>query len=418
MRLTPKRRKPRSSGDWLAFMQKNIHSFISESAIGIDQLELDLNSLSKRQDLSQKNEDDLAIPFTKFNFARVLQENIAAKGYQYATPIQEKCIPLILDNRDVVGIADTGTGKTAAFLLPLLQKVYKNKKDQKVLILVPTRELAIQNRKVLSSFGTGMRVFSTLLIGGQNIEKQLAHLRRLQDFIIGTPGRVKDLLSKGYLGLLGKFNNLVLDEVDRMLDMGFIEDVRFILGQMAKNRQNLFFSATLNKQVQSLLAEFSVNPTYVSVKTSLNNIQQKLVPFQREEEKFDLLKNLLGKICPTCQTDVWSAPTSKIPKFLIFGNTKKTVEDLFRNLRVDGFKVNYIHGGKTQSKRIQALESFRDGQVNILIATDVAARGLDIPNVTFVINYDLPQNQETYVHRIGRTGRIGEFGYALTFVKS
>ncbi len=340
--------------------------------------------------------------FEDFKISSVLKSNISKKGYLTPTPIQDKAIPFVLGGRDVVGIANTGTGKTAAFLIPLLDRIINNPRE-KVLVIVPTRELAIQINKEFQDFRAAMRIFSVCCVGGVGIYSQISGLRRSHNVVIGTPGRLKDLVDRKVIRL-GEFKTIVLDEADRMLDMGFVNDMRFLMANMAPQRQTLFFSATITKEIDKLIKEFLTNPETISVKTgeTARNVDQNIIRVKGIQEKFNHLEDLLYK--------------KEFSKVLVFGRTKHGVEKLCKTLIQSGFKAESIHGDKNQSRRQKALISFRENQSQILVATDVAARGLDIPNVTHVINYDVPATYEDYVHRIGRTGRGDQIGTALTFV--
>ncbi|MEK9147667.1 MAG: DEAD/DEAH box helicase [Patescibacteria group bacterium] len=340
--------------------------------------------------------------FADFNINKALKENIIKKGYITPTPIQDKAIPHILQGLDIVGIANTGTGKTGAFLIPLIDKVLANKNEQ-VLIVVPTRELAIQINEEFKAFSKGMKIFSVCCIGGAGIGPQIRELKFHNSFIIGTPGRIKDLTKRGFIKL-ANFKSVVLDEADRMLDMGFIDDMRFILSQVPKNRHTLFFSATLQSEIKNLISEFLNNPITVSVKTgdTPKSVYQDIVRVSKGVEKIDVLHDLLKQ--------------PEFSKVLIFGKTKHGVEKLSVMLAKRGFKAESIHGDKNHSRRQRALGLFKDNHAKILVATDVAARGLDISGISHVINYDMPGTYDDYVHRIGRTGRAGKTGKALTFV--
>jgi len=340
--------------------------------------------------------------FSDFAVADKLKRNIRARGYETPTPIQDGAIPLVLDGRDVIGIADTGTGKTAVFLIPLINKVIKDPR-QKALIIAPTRELATQIDTELRSFSHGMRIFSVQCIGGANIDRQIRGLSRNPQFVIGTPGRINDLIKRGKLRL-GNVQNVVVDEVDRMLDMGFIVDVRELLSFLPQSRQSLFFSATVSGEISTLIRTFSNNPVTVAIKSTVtsDNIDQDIVRVRGSRNKIETLHDLL------VQDD--------FRKVLIFGKTKRGVERLSKELHTRGFKTTSIHGDKSQSKREKALQLFKQNHLNILVATDVAARGLDIDTVTHVINYDPPESYGDYIHRIGRTGRANKQGVALTFV--
>ncbi len=339
--------------------------------------------------------------FADFPFAEQLHKNIAKKGFVHPTPIQDQSIEHILAGRDFFGLANTGTGKTGAFILPLIDRASRDKK-QKVLILAPTRELAQQIDAEFKALAFWMQLFSACVVGGMPMGKQINEIRRGVSFVIGTPGRVTDLIKQGVLDLSG-YKTVVLDEADRMLDMGFRDDMTFILGKCAAERQTLFFSATLSPEIKKLTQMYLKDPLFVSVvkgETS-KNVDQDIVRASADE-KIDMLHDILIK--------------DGSDKVLIFRETKHSVDKLETELRGRGFKVAGIHGDKRNRERMRTLEAFKKNELNILIATDVAARGLDIPNVTHVINYDIPNDYDTYVHRIGRTGRAGKKGSALTFV--
>lgn len=339
--------------------------------------------------------------FQDFNVDPTIKKAIASKGYITPTPIQDRVIAHVLNGSDVVGVANTGTGKTAAFLIPLINKVILNRREQ-VLIVVPTRELALQIESELQGFTRGMRIFSVCCVGGASIGRQISQLRSNYNFIIGTPGRLKDLIERRFIRL-ADFKTIVLDEADRMLDMGFINDMRFIMAGMPKERQTLFFSATISRDIDNLIYEFLRQPVRISVKTrdTASNVEQDVIRIDGRD-KVEILHNLLMH--------------SEFSKVLIFGRTKHGVERLSQTLTRRGFKSESIHGNKTQSSRQKALNMFKNSHIQILVATDVAARGLDIADVSHVINYDLPATYDDYVHRIGRTGRADKRGKALTFL--
>ncbi len=339
--------------------------------------------------------------FQDFNIDQTIKKAIVAKGYIIPTPIQDRVIAHILNGSDVVGVANTGTGKTAAFLIPLINKVILNRKE-KILIVVPTRELALQIESELQGFTRGMRIFSVCCVGGASMGRQISQLRNQYNFIIGTPGRLKDHIEHGFIRL-AEFKTIVLDEADRMLDMGFINDMRFVMAGMPKERQTLFFSATISRDIDNLIYEFLRQPVRISVKTrdTAKNVEQDVIRIDGRD-KVEILHNLLMH--------------SDFSKVLIFGRTKHGVERLSQTLTRRGFKSESIHGNKTQASRQKALNLFKNSHIQILVATDVAARGLDIADVSHVINYDLPATYDDYVHRIGRTGRADKRGKALTFL--
>lgn len=340
--------------------------------------------------------------FTDFAIAPLLQQNIITKGFVAPSPIQDQTIPLGLEGKDIIGIANTGTGKTAAFAIPVLHTLITDP-QAKALIVAPTRELAQQIEEECRAIGKGSGLFGALLIGGSSMGIQLRDLRANPRIIIGTPGRIKDHIERGTLAL-DDCNIVVLDEVDRMLDMGFMPDVSFILGQLAPSRQSFFFSATFDYKVRDLIGRFSTDPITVSVKTgdTSDNVHQDIVCYETQQDKIDQLHNLLIK--------------DEVSKVIIFDETQRNVERLGRELVDRGFKADDIHGGKSQGQRQRALSRFKKSEVTILVATDVAARGIDVADITHVINYSTPQSYEDYIHRIGRAGRAGRTGYALTFV--
>ena len=341
--------------------------------------------------------------FVDFAFSDDLKHNIVEKGYITPSPIQDQAIPHILEGRDVIGLANTGTGKTAAFILPIIEKIRGGQMFNSVLIMAPTRELAVQIDEQFREFSRGMRLFSALCVGGMNIERQIRDLRRRPHVIIGTPGRLKDLMKRRELKL-DTVEYLVLDEADRMLDMGFINDIREIVDQTSRDRQTLFFSATITPTIQALVNTFLNNPVEVHVRTAdtSEHVEQDIVESRDKDHKLDTLVTMLGG--------------EDFDKVLIFGETKFGVQRLSDHLEQSGFSSVAIHGNKSQSQRQRALKAFKDNKVNIMVATDVAARGLDIPNVSHVINFEQPATYEDYVHRIGRTGRGGASGKAFTFV--
>lgn len=339
--------------------------------------------------------------FASFAISEKLKANIAANGYKTPTPIQDKAIPELLNGRDLVGIAKTGTGKTAAFLIPLINKVVKNP-GERVLILAPTRELAVQIRDEFEKFSRGLNVHSVLCIGGVSMHGQIKILYRNPQFVIGTPGRLKDLERQRKLNF-AHFKNIVLDEVDHMLDMGFIEDVNYIVSHLPRERQSLFFSATLSGKIQSVMNSFLINPIRIEIASNVPtaNVDQDVIRVNGKP-KIDILHDMLIE--------------KDFEKVLVFGRTKHGIEKLSRELISRGFRAASIHGNKSQSQRQRAINDFKSDYIQILLATDIASRGLDISNVTHVINYELPESYEDYIHRIGRTGRAGKRGKAITFI--
>ena len=358
--------------------------------------------VKKAEKLVKIEDETTTNTFSDFNFHPSLLMNIKTKGYIKPTQIQDKTIPHILRNNDVLGIASTGTGKTAAYVLPIINQIV-NDPNQKALILAPTRELALQIKEEIHSFTRNLKVYSTLAIGGTHIRQQIIAIKRNPHIIIGTPGRILDLGKRNVINF-SKMDTLVLDEVDRMLDMGFIHDIKSIVNQTPISRQTLFFSATLDKRTQILTHEFLRNPIKISIKAqdSSTHVDQNIVRVPRYAKE-DKLHQIL------------SQPEFK--KVLVFSSTHIMVEKLTKLLSQKGFKSQGLHGGKRQYQRQQIVNNFKQNHINILVATDVAARGLDISDITHVINYDEPNNYQEYIHRIGRTGRGNAKGCALTFVE-
>jgi ATP-dependent RNA helicase RhlE len=341
--------------------------------------------------------------FSDFAMNPLLLDNITRKGFLEPSPIQDQTIPHGLNGRDIVGIANTGTGKTAAFAVPVLHKLMTDRQAH-ALILAPTRELAEQIEQECRSLAKGSGLGGALLIGGVSMGPQLRDLRGRPQIVIGTPGRVKDHIEQRTLRI-SDFNIVVLDEVDRMLDMGFISDIQDILAGTAEHKQLFFFSATLDERVRSIINGFATDPIHIMVKTgdTSENVEQDIVRYNSKEQKMDKLHDLLLQ--------------GNVKKALVFDETHRSVEKLMKELQLRGFDTDAIHGGKTQAARQKALKRFKDGHISILVATDVAARGIDVADITHVINYTTPQSYSDYVHRIGRAGRAGRLGYALTFIE-
>lgn len=328
--------------------------------------------------------------------------NLKAMGIETPSAIQDGSIPLIMMGNDLVGLANTGTGKTAAFLLPLIHRILKREIYQ-VLVMAPTRELAQQIEEEWRKFAQGLRLYSAICVGGTSMYNQIRSLQKDPHVVIGTPGRLKDLIEQGALRL-DKCDGLVLDEADRMLDMGFLPDIKFIMAKLPVERQSLCFSATITPEINRLIDGILKNPETVSVRKgeTASHVDQDIIVAGTKEEKYDKLVVLLK--------------ATDFDKVLVFSQTKWGAQRLADTLTKDGHRAEAIHGNKTQSQRQKALRSFKEGNVQVLVATDVAARGLDISNVSHVINFDQPNTYQDYVHRIGRTGRAGKKGKALTFV--
>lgn len=340
--------------------------------------------------------------FADLNLHADLLKNLEIRGFVQPTPIQDAVIPSITNNnQDLVGLANTGTGKTGAFLIPLINKALTNR-DQQTLILAPTRELAVQIEKEFYLLSKNLRLTSVVIVGGAPIWPQMQKAKTFNNFVVGTPGRVIDLIKRGALKL-ENFKTAVLDEADRMLDMGFITDIKYILSHLPEERQTLFFSATLSSEIKGLINDFLKNPVNVSVKTgdTSKNIHQDVVRMNGRS-KIDVLQELLQQ--------------EEFSKVLAFGKTKHGVDKIYESLMEVGIRAESIHGNKSHGQRQRALQNFKNDRAKILIATDVAARGIDISGITHVINFDTPQTYDDYIHRIGRTGRGSQKGIALTFI--
>ncbi|HEX4774876.1 MAG TPA: DEAD/DEAH box helicase [Candidatus Saccharimonadales bacterium] len=341
--------------------------------------------------------------FAEFALNPLIKSNLTRMGFTDPSPIQDQAIPAGLQGRDVVGLANTGTGKTAAFAVPLLNRLLTDR-TSRAIILAPTRELAQQIDEQCRQIAKGSDLNGAILIGGVPMGPQLRQLRYNPRIIIGTPGRIKDHLERRSLDL-ADCNLVVLDEVDRMLDMGFVNDIRHILGRTNSVRQSFYFSATLDNKVKAIIDGFSHDPLLISVKQgeSSDHVEQNIINFSSSSDKIGKLHDLLIQEATV--------------KALVFDDTHRSVEKLSKELEARGFSSDSIHGGKSQSQRQRVLKRFKDSQINVLVATDVAARGLDVSDISHVINYSSPQSYEDYVHRIGRTGRAGKIGHALTFVE-
>ena len=345
---------------------------------------------------------DTTKQYSDFNLVDVLARNIADRAYTNPTKIQSEAIPHILQGKDLLGLASTGSGKTASFLIPMMDKILRDN-TQRCLIIVPTRELAAQVQKELNMFAIKTPIKSVLIIGGENMRRQADQLYKRPQFVIGTPGRLKDMANRRTLNL-GTFNNVVLDEVDRMLDMGFIDDIKILIAQLTTEKQSIFFSATMTKEAEVIANTLLKSPIRIQTEKQSpgKNVDQNIVKVNAYSEKVEVLHEILIK--------------EEVAKVLVFTSTKRESDSLAKELMSRGFKTDSIHGDKSQSQRKRVIDMFSKNIITILIATDVAARGIDIPDITHVINYDEPQSYDDYIHRIGRTGRIGRKGTALTFV--
>ena len=349
------------------------------------------------------------VTFEKLGLIKPILKTLASQGYETPTPIQVQGIPIILEGRDVVGLAQTGTGKTAAFTLPLLQRLTEagapkgEYRPVRVLVLSPTRELAAQIEKNVKAYGEGLPLRSTCVVGGVPIKRQINALRRGVDILVATPGRLEDLVNQKAVRL-NQIETIVLDEADQMLDIGFMPAIRRILKMLPKQRQTLLFSATMPKEIRSLSNDYLKDPAEVSVavlSTTADRIDQSVIHMNAGDKVVQLVK--LAKAHPG-------------DRIIVFTRTKHGADKVVRKLKADNLGAAAIHGNKSQGQRQRALAAFRDGNTPILIATDIAARGIDIPGVEVVVNYELPEVPEAYVHRIGRTARAGASGLAVSFV--
>ena len=333
-----------------------------------------------------------------------LRATLNKKGYLFPTEIQDKTMEKLIEGNNLLGIAQSGTGKTGAFLIPIIHNMIKDSNSMKTLVVVPTRELAVQVEQEFRSMTKGLGLLSACFIGGININSDFKKLRKNINLVVGTPGRLLDLESRKVLNLRS-FSILILDEFDRMLDMGFVDDVMHITNSMQRLKQTLLFSATEDKAQKSLISELLNNPEEVKVEhreTSACHIEQKIMRVSNKEEKF---RTLLGMI-----------KQEDFEKVLVFAETKRLVNFICMKLKKSGIRVDQIHGDKSQNQRQSAFNSFKKGNIQVLVATDVASRGIDVSDVTHVINYQIPRTIENYIHRIGRTGRAGKCGKAFTFV--
>ena len=341
--------------------------------------------------------------FSELGLSKPLLKAVQRSGYEEATPIQEQTIPLVLAGHDVIGQAQTGTGKTAAFGLPSLDRVDTQSGAVQVLVISPTRELAIQTQEELYKLGKEKRVRVNAVYGGADIRRQIRSLKNNPQIIVGTPGRLRDHIQRGTLQL-NRLQTLVLDEADEMLNMGFLDDIEAIINETPASRQTLLFSATMPPEIKRIGVQFMQDPQTVKIKAKelTTDLVDQYYIRAKDYEKFDHMTRLLDVQDPDLT--------------IVFGRTKRRVDELTRGLLARGYNAAGIHGDLTQDRRSKIMKRFKDGQLDILVATDVAARGIDISGVTHVYNYDIPQDPESYVHRIGRTGRAGHHGVSLTFV--
>ena len=343
------------------------------------------------------------VKFNELNLSADLLAEIEKAGFVEASPIQEQTIPLALEGKDVIGQAQTGTGKTAAFGLPTLEKIRTEEATIQALVIAPTRELAVQSQEELFRFGRSKGVKVRSVYGGSSIEKQIKALKSGAHIVVGTPGRLLDLIKRKALKLQD-IETLILDEADEMLNMGFLEDIEAIISRVPESRQTLLFSATMPDAIKRIGVQFMKEPEHVKIaaKELTTELVDQYYLRVKEQEKFDTMTRLMDVEQPELA--------------IVFGRTKRRVDELTRGLKIRGFRAEGIHGDLDQNKRLRVLRDFKNGNLDVLVATDVAARGLDISGVTHVYNYDIPQDPESYVHRIGRTGRAGKSGQSITFV--
>ena len=379
--------------------------FRGRSGGGFKKSDLDPSTLVNKTIKVKEGEKEIETrAFAKLDIHSLLQEKIKRKGYEFTTEIQDKTFELLSSGDSVIGIANTGTGKTGAFLIPIINRLIIDKKGHKTLVLVPTRELAQQVEQEFRSLSKGLKIFSSCFIGGTSVNKDLDKLRRTNHVIIGTPGRINDMINRRALKL-NDFSNLVLDEFDTMLDMGFLKEVQKIIDQMHKRRQTILFSATENAKQKGIINGIVSDYKRVRVsdgQANTDNIYQEVIKTKGDDQKIEILLDLLSK--------------QAFKKVLIFSETKRQVSKLCRQLKKLQVKVDEIHGDKSQQYRSKAIQKFKSGNIQVLVATDVASRGIDIDNITHVINYRIPNSRESYIHRIGRTGRAGKEGSAITFL--
>jgi ATP-dependent RNA helicase RhlE len=364
----------------------------------------DPNMLVKKAILIEESVYTATRSFSQMPINDKIKTNLTRKGFSEPTQIQDETLEYLISGRNLMGIANTGTGKTAAFLIPIIERLLQDSESFTSLVVVPTRELALQIKEEFISLSKGMGLYAACFIGGTNLERDINQLKRKNHIIIGTPGRLIDLSQRRVLKLQD-ISVLVLDEFDRMLDMGFIDDIQKMVHLMTNRRQTMLFSASVDKMQGSIINQMVQIPVEVKVSSGTSTsdqVEQDIIKVPVGEDKFKMLRDLMDD--------------EKFQKVLIFAETKRLVDRVNRKLNQSGVRSDRIHGDKTQNYRNKALEKFKRGNVQVLVATDVAARGIDVSNVTHVINYQLPMSFNSYLHRIGRTGRANNIGNALTFV--
>lgn len=362
------------------------------------------NMLIKKAVIMEEKKFQPSRSFDEMPISPNLRANLHSKGFKYPTQIQDETLEHLISGRDLMGVANTGTGKTGAFLIPIIEQLLTADKPFQSLIVVPTRELALQVEQEFLSLSYKLGLYSSSFIGGTNVGSDIRKLNRKNHLIIGTPGRLMDMADRGALRLQD-ISTLVLDEFDRMLDMGFVNEIKKMVKKMPMRKQTMLFSATVDKTQKSLIAELLNNPIEIKVSsgtTTSDQIDQDIIRVPAGGDKYTMLLDLLGG--------------SDFDKVLIFAETKRLVDKVGKQLNKSGITSDVIHGNKSQNYRSKALDKFKKGKVKILVATDVAARGIDVDNISHVINYQLPLTFDSYVHRIGRTGRAGKTGKAYTFI--
>jgi len=365
---------------------------------------IDPNKLVKK---AVSKEEEIYKPSRSFDQMPLhanLRANLYTKGFKYPTQIQNETLEVLVSGRDLLGIANTGTGKTGAFLIPIIEQLLNSSKSFQTLVVVPTRELALQVEEEFQTLSYKLGLYSASFIGGTNVGSDIKKIRRNPHLIIGTPGRLMDLAERGALQL-NSISTLVLDEFDRMLDMGFVNDIKKMVKSMSNRKQTMLFSATIDKTQKQIIKDLLDNPLEVKVhsgEATGDQIDQDIIRVPQGEDKFNILLALLSK--------------QEFERILIFSETKRGADKVTKKLNNSGVKADTIHGNKSQNYRVKALDRFKNGKIKVLVATDVAARGIDVNNISHVINYQLPLSFDSYVHRIGRTGRAGKTGKALTFV--
>lgn len=365
--------------------------------------DLDPFQLVKQAQNISETKYNSTLTYKQFPINDKLKHNLEKMGFESPTEIQEKTFNHLINQENLVGIANTGTGKTAAFLIPIIHQLIENPKV-KSLILVPTRELALQIQDEFVKLSKNLNLKSSCFIGGTNVETDVRKAKAKVQLTIGTPGRLLDLLNRRALDLRG-VENLVIDEFDRMLDMGFINDLRILIKNLTQRKHTMLFSATLNKKQEEIINEIVPKAIRVEVSdgvTTNKNINQDIIRINDGDNKYDLLTGLINN--------------QEVNKVILFTETKRLADRLSKKLNKSGIKSDQIHGNKSQNYRVKALTKFKKGSIKVLVATDVAARGIDVDDVSHVINYQLPFDYDTYIHRIGRTGRAGKTGTAYTFI--